>query len=102
MDNTTILRLYLKTHQNLIIEEVNKEKKNNGIGLLVVDVTNIKRIVGFSCSSKSTYYLVNDIPGAFFTYKEQIMNDPESSTSVYYILNIEGSQTFYKKPEITS
>ena len=97
MDNNSILSLYLNAHENLILKEVHEEKASKGVGMLLVDLQNIGRTKGWSCRTSSTYYALNDIPPALYTYKDQIADDPENNTSVYFLMNIEGDHTFYKR-----
>jgi len=97
MNNNSILSLYLNAHENLILKEVNEEKVSQGVGMLFVDIQNIGRTKGWSCRSSSTYYILNDIPAALYTYKDQIADDPENNTSVYFLMSLEGDHTFYKR-----
>ena len=99
MDNNIILNLYLNIHETQIIQEVNECKESKGVGLLVVDVTNITRSHGWSCNTNTTYYTIDEMPGSYFTYKEQISSDPEQNTSVYFLMNLGGNHTFYKRPQ---
>ena len=101
MDNNTILKLYLNANENLILKEVNDNKETRGIGLLIVDVSNITRSHGWSCNTNTTFYTIDEIPGEYYSYKEQIANDPENSNSLYFLINLSGMHTFYKRLQVS-